>query len=288
MKSAIALSALLAIAACANALHSQDASADSIRIGLSKDAAKKARLDEHVQLFKSIAAGNSHARENWDELKPEEQNNALAAIAWSKDDARTREQAIRKLARLSPSSDPNSNGVTALASVAVAEGDGSLRALARKALTARDDKRAASLLVSALNFDDALIKSNTIEALNEIGGPRVFEVIIEHWKEIWGASPRDHVFIGTQRSYIADYDISGNSYDPVVKTFMTGVVLDTKIVKVEGDVYYVWMRELTGERKLPNDPAAWQRWVKKEEPRLVKLAEKKKAEAVDYFDKLKE
>jgi hypothetical protein len=119
--------------------------------------------------------------------------------------------------------------------------------------------------------------------MKDIGGPRIFEVIVEHWKEIWGASPRDHTFIGQQRSYIADYDVSGNSYDPVVKTFMTGVVLDAKVIKVEADLYYVWIRDVTGERNVAKDPAAWERWIAKENTRLAKEAEKLRDQAAKLF-----
>ena len=117
-------------------------------------------------------------------------------------------------------------------------------------------------------------------AMRQIGGPRVFEIIVEHWIETWGAGSRNHVFFGQMRSYIADYDISGDTYDPVVRTFLTGVVLDAKSLRVEVDVYYYWIREVTNERKLPNDPMAWKRWVKKNEALLTKQAEKNKAEAI--------
>lgn len=39
---------------------------------------------------------------------------------------------------------------------------------------------------------------------------------------------RAHVLIATQRSYIADYDVSGAVYDPVVRSFLVGVVLDLR------------------------------------------------------------
>ena len=256
------------------------ASDDAVRIGLSPQAEKKALIDAQVTLYKASLDGDAVARKTWDDLKAEERMSAMAKVAWSKEDSKYREKAIRALAHISPSADADGVGLKALASVAVAEGDGSLRALARKALIAEDDKRAPKLLVNALNFDDPLIKNNTLEAMRQMGGQRVFEVIVEHWKEFWGEGPRGYTFIGTQRSYIADYDISGNSYDPVVKSFMTGVVLDTKVLKVEGDVYYMWIREVTGERKLPNDPAAWERWIKKNEANLAKQAEKNKADAV--------
>ena len=44
-----------------------------------------------------------------------------------------------------------------------------------------------------------------------------------------------------------------------------------------------WIRELTGEKKLPNEPEAWQRWLKKNEPALAKQAEKNKAAALAEF-----
>ncbi len=131
-----------------------------------------------------------------------------------------------------------------------------------------------------MNVDDPLIKNNAIEAMKDIGGPRVFVVIVEHWKEIWGPSARSSVFFGTQRSYIADYDVSGNALDPVVKSFLTGVGLDVKVLEVEADVYYYWIREVTGERKLPNDPAAWEKWIKKNDALLAKQQEKNKADAI--------
>lgn len=278
----LALTILFALTAAAAA----DVAAGSadVRIGLSPSGEKSAKLDANLEICRKILTANSEAaQEKWAELSAAERNDALAGVAWSKDDPKLRERAVRMLARQSPSDDKDANGLKALASVAVAEGDGTLRNVARKALAARDDKRTADLLVGAMQIDDPLIKSNTIEAMKDIGGKRVFEVIIEHWKEFWGPSARDHVFIGTVRSYIGDYDISGNSYDPVVRSFMTGVVLDAKVLKVEADIYYVWIREITGDRKLPNDPLAWERWMKKSEPELAKKAAALKAAAIEFF-----
>lgn len=257
----------------------------SARIGLSAQAEKRAELDANAAVYKAQVDGSAEAKKSWDELPADDRTRALAAVAWSKEDAKYREKAIRALARISPSSDADGTGLKALASVAVAEGDGALRALARTALTAEDDKRAPHLLAKALEVNDPLVKNNAVEALKGIGGPRVFEVIVEHWKETWGEGPRGYVFIGTQRSYIGDYNVSGSSYDPVVKSFMTGAVLDAKVVRVEADVYYVWIREVTGERKLANDPAAWQRWIKKNEAQLAKQAEKNKADALEILNR---
>jgi len=49
---------------------------------------------------------------------------------------------------------------------------------------------------------------------------------------------RAHMFIARQQSYVADYDISGDSYDPVIRQFLVGVVLDVKPI-VSSDRRYV-------------------------------------------------
>jgi len=49
---------------------------------------------------------------------------------------------------------------------------------------------------------------------------------------------RAHMFVARQQSYVADYEISGDSYDPVVRQFLVGVVLDVKPI-VSSDRRYV-------------------------------------------------
>lgn len=56
---------------------------------------------------------------------------------------------------------------------------------------------------------------------------------------------RAHVLVATQRSYIADYDVSGAVYDPVIRSFLVGVVLDLKPT-VSYDRKYITMDIRTG------------------------------------------
>jgi Flp pilus assembly secretin CpaC len=49
---------------------------------------------------------------------------------------------------------------------------------------------------------------------------------------------RAHMFVARQQSYVADYEISGDSYDPVIRQFLVGVVLDVKPI-VSSDRRYV-------------------------------------------------
>ncbi|MCY3021899.1 MAG: hypothetical protein NTW87_23050 [Planctomycetota bacterium] len=260
-----------------------------LTIRLRPEEARAAERRVQLDLYRKSVAGDASAAQAWQKLPAATRTAVLAELAAThasldnlpncptKDGVApgaARTQAIRELARLSPSDDPEGRGLKALARVATAEGDGSLRGLARKGLVARDDPRVPGWLLQAAEQDDGLERANAVEALKALGSPRVFEVIIEHWKEVWGAGPRTHMFVGTMRSYVADYDISGDSYQPVIRNFFTGVVLDAKVLKVEHDFFIVTIREIAPAGvALPNDPAAWQRWLNKERPNLAKAAE---------------
>jgi type II secretory pathway component GspD/PulD (secretin) len=49
---------------------------------------------------------------------------------------------------------------------------------------------------------------------------------------------RANMFVARQQSYVADYEISGDSYDPVIRQFLVGVVLDVRPI-VSSDRRYV-------------------------------------------------
>jgi hypothetical protein len=268
---------------CGGAFAAELSAVDSeLEVRLKPDAALKARRKEQLDLYRNSVAGDAEAARAWEALKPAVRTSLLAELAAAKEESAARTHAIRELAKLSPSDDPESLALLALVRVAVAEGDGSLRTVARTGLVARDDARAPAWLLDVVERSDELVRANAIAALKAIGSPRVYEVIIEHWKEIWGASPRDHCFFGTMRSYVADYEISGDAYSPVVRNFFTGVVLDGKVLRVEGDIYFITIREVAPEDvKLPNDPAAWEKWLQQERDKLARVAEAKKRAAVE-------
>jgi hypothetical protein len=276
--------------AVAPAPKEKPANDGDMRIGLSPDAVKRAEHFEQLKMYRRAVDGDATAKSAWKEKSAPERAALLSDLALNNEVSPARKQAVKDLAHLSNSDDPKALGLVALARVAVADGDGSLRDLARKGLAARSDERAPKILASALRAEDPLVRANAAAAMKAIGGPRIFEVIIEHWKETWGASGRSNAFFGNMRSYIADYDISGDSYDPVVRSFLTGVVIDTKVLRVESDVYYVTIREVTPfENVNPGkDPAAWQNWVQQERARLVEDAAKKRAQAVAALDGVEE
>lgn len=258
----------------------KEPAAEDIRIAPTPQAAAKAERRDNLELYGRMLGGDPKARKAWKKLKQPQRTLAVADAAVTIACA-DRKQALVDLAFMSAGDDPDAAGLAALARVAVADKDGGLREFARNALIARNDPRAVKPLATALHHADPLFRGNAAAALKAIGGPRVFEVIIEHWKEVWGASNRAHCFFGTTQSYVADYDISGDSYDPVVRSFLTGVVLDSKVIRIESDVYYITIREVAGgDVKLPNNPVAWKKWLERERDKLAEEAEKKREAAL--------
>jgi hypothetical protein len=275
---------LVASALCITCAGAADRDkSDELTIQLSPEAAKAAKRKDQLALYRKAVAGETKAGEEWFALPAPTRTSLLSELAMSKESGAARNRALRDLTRLSPSEDPEGLALKALARAAVVEGDGSLRNLARKGLAARADERVPNWLVQVVEHSDGLTRANAVETLKAIGGPRVYEVIIDHWKETWGAGPRAHVFFGNMRSYVADYDISGDAYDPVIKTMFTGVCLDAKSLRLEGDIYVVTIREITADDpKLSADPAAWEQWLRKERANIAKAGEEKqKAAAAD-------
>ena len=126
------------------AFASQDA--EPVRIGLSPQAEKNRpnRVARHALQVRLRTASPTPKKAGKSSKPP------TACWPWPKSPGaktipNTAKKAVRALSRVSPSSDPDGIGLKALATVAVVEADGSMRALARKALTALDDKTRAEI-----------------------------------------------------------------------------------------------------------------------------------------------
>ena len=255
--------------------------AGEFQIKLTPDAAREAERLQTLDLYRRTLKGDSEARQNWEALKQPLRVSLLAELVLRNEKSDARVQAIRDLAHLNATGDAEGKGIAALARAAVVE-EGSIRDLARKALSARNDSRILRPLADvAMRHQDAQFRANAVAALDAIGGPPVFEVVIERWQEVSGPGPRSHMVIGQTRSYVSNYNISGDSYDPVVRNFITGVVLDTKVLSTERDIYMVTLTQIAGaDVKAPDNLAGWKQWVDKERPRLVKEAAEKHRSAL--------
>jgi general secretion pathway protein D len=64
---------------------------------------------------------------------------------------------------------------------------------------------------------------------------------------------RAHVLFAQQRAYIADYDVAGAVFDPVIRSFMVGVVLDVQPT-VSSDKRYVTLTLRPGTAEEIDEP----------------------------------
>jgi hypothetical protein len=226
------------------------------RIAPSPRAALAARAD----LFRRVQAKDEKALAHWERLSSPEKIKTLSEASQSGLLAR-RLAAIQELQSISPSVDGGKEILRALVEAALAGGEAQVRESAQKGFSAFDRREAAERVFERMERGDAVERERAAGVLRGLGGLEPVAVIVEHWRESWGPGPREHAVFARQQSYIADYQISGDSWDPVIGQFLTGVVLDVKPLVAFADHYIVKvLRGLTGQN-FGLDREAWARWL---------------------------
>lgn len=258
----------------ASSAHPQGGSRDELTISRSPKGKEQAELREAMlanDLFRKSVAGDAAATERWDRLAVSER---VGALARASENARRplRKRALEELAKISEdglTDDARAQQRQALARATVHEPIDEMREAARKAWVdsaKQDGKKAAEEMGNALDLENPTEKQRAFQALREVGGNGVLEVLITKITMKWGKFPRSHMIVGSQRSYISDYDVSGATYDPVVKSILTGVVFDVQITEVEVTKYIVEeLRHLGADDDTLKHPNAWKDFVKKQE-----------------------
>lgn len=250
--------------------------AEDITIGFSPrgKAAAEAREDLLVnELFRKTVDGDAQAAERWQKLPLLER---VAALARACENAHRplRRRALEELTALSEdglNDEARSLQRRALALACVRESIDELRKLALQSwqlLAKRDGLKALDEMAAGLDFDSPVEKKRALNALQALGGRETVEVLITKIEMRWGKFPRSHLFIGTQRSYISDYDVSGSAYDPVVRSILSGTVLDVQILEVVITKYIIEeLRRLGADDVVLKDPRQWKEFLKKDEGR---------------------
>lgn len=246
------------------------APAEDIQIDLT--AAGQKRIDDAdtrkaLELLRKDLDGDQPAHEAWVALDERLRMRALAQAAeGGQEKLRRRAAEELKAAELTGLEEADRAAVRkALARVTIAENDDAIRAdalAAWKKLVAADEPAAVREMAEGLERPNAIEQRRAFGALRAVGGPGVLQVLIRKITKRWGRIGRAHILIAEQRSYIADYDVSGATFDPVIRSFLTGVVLDSEILAVEMSHYVVEQLRAMGARDAQlADPAAWQRFL---------------------------
>jgi len=234
---------------------------EPLSIGLNPSEA----LQRHTDAFRRAQENDELARKEWTGLTDGQRLSALKHIL-AYGQKSLRKAAVQELAGLGDG-DPTGNALLSLVQAGIKDNDQEVRDAAMGIVKTNFAADAPRMIAKQLRTAAPEERQRAEAALKAIGGDHVVEAVIEQWREIWGPGPRSYFAVLHQQAYVADYDISGNTYDPVVKVVNSGVVLDVKPLLTFANVYIVrLLRDLTG-KDMGNDPAAWEQWLAGEKAR---------------------
>lgn len=119
--------------------------------------------------------------------------------------------------------------------------------------------------------EQILARIRAIEGIGKVGFQGGVEVIIRRIKLVGGGGPRSYFYQAEERAYIRDYDVevatAAAAYDPIIGTISDGVVLDTKVLRVEEEMTIIERRvinaaleNLTGVTNKKANMGAWLAW----------------------------
>lgn len=162
-----------------------------------------------------------------------------------------------------------------LISRAVLDASQDVRASAARSLKAFADPVVIEPAVRALSSKHAELRKNAVEALAAMEYREAVEPLVTRLASLQsgsssGYAPRRHIYTGTQRSYIQDFDVEvaqgAAIADPIVNVMVEGSVLDVAVLNTteyqfatESVVLRRALERLTGAK--PGDSAAaWKRW----------------------------
>lgn len=154
---------------------------------------------------------------------------------------------------------------------AVMDREPSVRAAAAESLASIGNPDVVKPLAKAMWSDVPAVRMNGAEALGTVGGVRSVEWLVARVATSGGPGGRNHLFVGSQVSYISDFDVeiaqAAQIGDPIVSTIREGVTLDARVLNVreeftvaERRVVYEALRRATG-KSLGDDPVAWKSWL---------------------------
>ena len=167
---------------------------------------------------------------------------------------------------------------TELLSRALLDASGDVRESAGLALRAADEPELIVPALRALGAQNAAVRKNAIEALATMDYAAAVAPLYTHLVNLkrrvgTPRAPRSHIYVGTQRAIIQDYDVevASNSAiaDPVINVIQDAAVLDAAVV---GVTEYVVQTERAATRRAlaqltgaspGNTTAAWESWWKK-------------------------
>lgn len=201
------------------------------------------------------------AYEKFASLPAERKRYALAKGLEAKE-TRVRQMAVRLTGELE-----GRKPIGSLTHVAVSDRKRSVRDEALRVLKTWDDPDTALGFLNYLESDEDRERVNAARALNVFPDRRAVPVLINTTRKIWAGFGRAYIMQAIQRSYVQDYElVSGGTglvvsevADPVVDTFIEGIVLDVDVRRAEAIARLATLERITGQR-FGADFEAWAKW----------------------------
>jgi hypothetical protein len=177
----------------------------------------------------------------------------------------TREVAARVLGRVG-----DVEAVRPLVTAAILDREALVRTAAVASLKQIAHPDTVMPFARAMWGEAAQVRMNAAEALGSIGGPMSVEWLVRRVSTSGGPGGRNNIFVGSQISYISDFDVeiaqASQVGDPIVGTIREGVCLDARVInareeftQVERRVFYAALSRATGKDH-GEDAAAWKTW----------------------------
>ena len=186
-------------------------------------------------------------------------------------DSRARQLAVRELGHLDDRA-----YVPVIALIAIKDRRKSVRDEALRVLQGWDDPDTALSFLPYVGVKNDFQRVNATRALNVFPDRRAIGPLVETAQAVWAGFGRVHIAQLTQRAYVKDYElVSGGTgmvvqevADPVVDTFMEGVVLDIEVRRVEAVSRAAALQRASGQR-LGANYANWEQWWRQNAGRPV-------------------
>ncbi len=253
-----------------------EAEAETLTIGLSPSGEAKKSFEERqhlLDLFRRSTKGEEGAQRKWERQDAGVKVLALAQILESGQEVYRRRAAKELPQELTTRLGAKEKDAARHALIRAALHDSvmEIREQAREAWLAiargkdPDAGEAVREMGEGLDLKNPLEQRRVFDALKALGGGEVAEVLITKTVQRWGKGPRNHIMIARQRSYIADYDVSGAVFDPVIRSFLVGVVLDSQIMQIEMVHWLIEeLQRMGAQEAVLKNPNAWQEFLKRQ------------------------
>lgn len=136
-----------------------------------------------------------------------------------------REVAVKALGLI-----PDRNSLPTLIEASYADVSEEVRYESAKAISKLNFQIAPKALVNSISLNDPVSVGQVAMALANVGDPAPAKNLIQKLNSIRPVT--SYIAITNSRNYVADYDVVDGAYDPIVKTYHEGVVLEVTVLWV--------------------------------------------------------